>query len=96
VIWIVRDSNDETGEPMPYVSVWHMTPKRWKFGEGHVWLSEFYDLRGWLGSLYLPDAHRILGTIPDDDRQVIVMGRNPQRIQKAIAKANEFRVPRPK
>lgn len=88
MIWIVRDSDEETGAPMPYVSVWSERPKRWAMSGGHVWLSRLYargePFSGWLGSLFLPDAIRILVTLPDDDRQVVVMDRDPKHVESLI------------
>ncbi len=96
MIWIVRD--EEGGVLMPYVSLWSERPKRWAMGDGHVWLSETLGdpLHAWLGSLLLADAWRIVGTTPDDDRQVIVADRCPRKIYDKITKANELRVPRPR
>lgn len=93
MIWVVRDF--DLGQAMPFVSVWSERPKRWDQGNGRVWLSPRGDLRCWIGSLWLEDAARIVGTTPDDDRQVIVMDRAPVRIRRLIDRANGVRVPKP-
>jgi hypothetical protein len=96
VIWVVRDFDQ--GQAMPYVSVWSTRPKKHAFGTGsRVWLSERGDLHGWLGSLWIQDAAKLLGTVPDDDVQVIVMDREPARVRQAIDRINgtSFKVPKP-
>jgi hypothetical protein len=95
MIWIVRDF--DLGQMMPYVSVWSSRPKRHDLGAGRVWLSSRGDLRDWVGSLWIGDADRILGTLPDDDHQVIVMDRDPAVVRQKIDRANGvvFKVPKP-
>lgn len=94
MIWVVRDFDQ--GQMMPYVSVWSARPTRRPFGAtGQVWLSTRGDLRDWVGSLWLADAVRILGTIPDDDNQVIIMDREPFKVRQKIDRANLFKVPKP-
>lgn len=93
MIWIVRDY--DAGQAMPFVSVWSERPKRWDAGAGRVWLSESIGdpLRGWLGSLWLQDAWHVFGSTPDDDRQVIVMERDPAWAKRKIDSL--FKVPKP-
>lgn len=93
MIWVVRDFDQ--GQVMPYVSVWSQRPVLRDEGTRRVWLSPTGDLRCWIGSLWIADAVLILGTVPDDDRQVIVMDREPARVRKKIDAANGFRVPKP-
>lgn len=96
MIWIVRDFDQ--GQLMPYVSVWSARPVRRPFGEsGHVWLSSTGDLRDWVGSLWIQDAAKVFGTLPDDEHQVIVMDREPARVRLKIDRANGVlpRVPKP-
>jgi len=96
MIWIVRDS-DEQGQPKPYVTVWWKKPQRERIlGEWH-WFNGVGDqaLDGWVGSLLMEDAWRILGTTPDDHIQMVVMDRCPRAVYEAINRANGFRVPKP-
>jgi hypothetical protein len=83
-VWITRDLAEDGSGLMPYVSLWDVRPKRWALGAGFIWLSEGFDLVGFLGSLWLMDAYRLVGTTPDDDRQVIVAERDPDRVRAFI------------
>lgn len=96
MIWIVRDF--DAGQAMPYVSVWSDRPVKRAVGEnGRVWLSSRGDLSGWLGSMWIKDAARLIGVVPDDDVQVIVADRQPRRIRLMIDRINGVlpRVPKP-
>jgi hypothetical protein len=92
-VWIVRDTHE--GELMPYVSVWCQRPQRYVIGSDVQWLAESSSdyLDGWLGSVFLPDAWRLFGTTPDDDRQVIVAERDHREVYDAIAASVQLAKP---
>ena len=94
MIWIVRDS--EGGAPAGWVSVWSARPKRYDETARVLWLSPGGEgLDGFLGSLWLSDAWRLLGTTPDDDWQVIIADRDVEAVRARIARVNSFKVPAP-
>lgn len=83
-VWVVRDSED--GVPAPYVSVWEERPVRFEF-EGVWWGHSTGDpVRGWIGSLLLHEARALFYTLPDDDRQMVVLDRDPVDMRAAIAR----------
>ena len=75
VRWIVRDSG-VNGELHGWVSVWTERPARYPLGDGFVWLSPGRErLDGHEGALWLAEAAKKFGTVPDDDRQCVRVER---------------------
>lgn len=71
-VFIVRDSSPE-GNLFDFVSVWTLKPYRMKCVDGWIWRNG-QGLDGYVESLWLWQAQRRFGTIPDDDIQMIVVG----------------------
>ncbi len=70
-IYIVRDSNVD-GVLFNWVSVWTEKPSRMRCEEGAIW-RRGQGLEGYVESLWIEDAVKRYRTMPDDDRQMIVL-----------------------
>lgn len=79
-LWITRDSDPITGELDLEVDVWTSLPVRHTItitdtgGRSSTWVTGEFDVSGRLCALPLAAALAAFPTLPDDDRQCIVIG----------------------
>jgi hypothetical protein len=75
VYYVTRDSDCE-GLAIEFVDVWNEAPVRVPRGDGVLWLPEDLDMeRTHLGTYLLEGCKVWIGTVPDDDRQVLRVDR---------------------
>ncbi len=83
VYWLTADSDFEDGQIMDFVEVWVERPHRhtnhgWLDTRGAFWLSkpeeECWDVSTRYGRYTRSSMLRWLGTVPDDDAQLVKVG----------------------
>ena len=75
--WMTRDSDPNTGAPIPWVRVWLARPTREVNGAGARWVGPKAD--DYYCDWSLDDATFHARTYPDDDRQCVVVGGHSVR-----------------
>lgn len=76
--WLSRDSFEGTLEP--FVDIWATRPERFAHdGDdveslGVTWFDGGGGIESRVGRLSVANARQAFGTVPDDDRQLIVIG----------------------
>jgi hypothetical protein len=79
--WVSRDRSPTTGELVDYCDLWFVKPMHHLSGDGAVWdtrdvtpegAQQYY---GWYARYALKDIVKWCYTIPDNDRQLLVVGR---------------------
>lgn len=85
--WVSRDSHPRTGVPEPVVDLWYVRPDRYNYADvyadpslaGAAWRTPSSDetlgLVGHQGRYTIEQCLKWCHTIPDDDRQLLVVGR---------------------
>lgn len=78
VYWLTRDSDPCTGELMDECEIWTAMPTRRECSltelgipRSYYWMFGEWDLRPRLGKYRLSVVHAYIGTVPDNDRELI-------------------------